>query len=74
MLSWLGCSLFFFLSLLSIFLGFIAADIKGSGSWTQMLLLTDYHELGSLHDFLQQNTVDEEELVRKDDHPKRIYS
>lgn len=39
-------------------LGFIAADIKGTGSWTQMLLITDYHELGSLHDFLQQYAPD----------------
>lgn len=38
-------------------LGFIAADIKGTGSWTQMLLITDYHELGSLHDFLQQRVL-----------------
>lgn len=38
--------------------GFIAADIKGTGSWTQMLLITDYHELGSLHDFLQNHTPD----------------
>lgn len=38
--------------------GFIAADIKGTGSWTQMLLITDYHELGSLHDFLQQYSPD----------------
>ncbi len=40
------------------FSGFIAADIKGTGSWTQMLLITDYHELGSLHDFLQRYTPD----------------
>lgn len=38
-------------------LGFIAADIKGTGSWTQMLLITDYHERGSLHDFLQKNVL-----------------
>ena len=34
-------------------LGFIAADIKGSGGWTQMLLVTDYYEAGSLYDVLQ---------------------
>lgn len=39
-------------------LGFIAADIKGNGSWTQMLLITDYHELGSLHDYLQRRVLD----------------
>lgn len=35
-------------------LGFIAADILGTGSFTQMLLITDYHELGSLYDYLQK--------------------
>ncbi|XP_045500794.1 bone morphogenetic protein receptor type-1B isoform X2 [Colias croceus] len=39
-------------------LGFIAADIKGTGSWTQMLLITDYHEHGSLHDYLQTVVLD----------------
>lgn len=38
-------------------LGFIAADIKGTGSWTQMLLITDYHELGSLYDYLQNQVI-----------------
>lgn len=38
-------------------LGFIAADIRGNGSWTQMLLITDYHEFGSLHDFLQHSVL-----------------
>ncbi|XP_074107496.1 serine/threonine receptor kinase thickveins isoform X2 [Cotesia typhae] len=39
-------------------LGFIAADIKGTGTWTQMLLITDYHERGSLHDYLQNIILD----------------
>lgn len=39
-------------------LGFVAADIKGSGSYTQMLLITDYHELGSLHDYLKRRVLD----------------
>lgn len=39
-------------------LGFIAADIKGTGSWTQLLLIMDYHEYGSLYDFLQQHELD----------------
>ncbi|XP_055376659.1 bone morphogenetic protein receptor type-1B isoform X2 [Condylostylus longicornis] len=43
-------------------LGFIAADIKGTGSWTQMLLITDYHELGSLHDYLQTNVLTVQKL------------
>jgi len=38
-------------------LGFIAADIKGTGSWTQMLLITDFHENGSLHDYLQKSVL-----------------
>ncbi|XP_072945244.1 bone morphogenetic protein receptor type-1B isoform X2 [Epargyreus clarus] len=44
-------------------LGFIAADIKGTGSWTQMLLITDYHENGSLHDYLQTVVLDSHGLV-----------
>lgn len=43
-------------------LGFIAADIKGTGSWTQMLLITDYHEHGSLHDYLSINVLDHQAL------------
>ncbi|KAK0175329.1 hypothetical protein PV327_009086 [Microctonus hyperodae] len=43
-------------------LGFIAADIKGTGSWTQMLLITDYHEHGSLHDYLQTTVLDHPSL------------
>ena len=44
-------------------LGFIAADIKGTGSWTQMLLITDYHERGSLHDYLQTIALDHQALL-----------
>ncbi len=44
-------------------LGFIAADIKGTGGWTQMLLLTDYHEYGSLYDFLSRHQLDLEASV-----------
>ena len=43
-------------------LGFIAADIKGTGSWTQMLLITDYHELGSLYDYLQKRVLNPQML------------
>ncbi|PIK43817.1 Alk4/5/7 [Apostichopus japonicus] len=39
-------------------LGFIAADNKDNGLCTQLLLITDYHERGSLFDFLDCNTVD----------------
>lgn len=45
-------------------LGFIAADIKGTGSWTQMLLITDYHENGSLHDYLQTVVLDRHGLMK----------
>ena len=43
--------------------GFIAADIKVNGPWTQMLLITDYHENGSLHDYLQRNVLDTSSLL-----------
>uniref|UniRef100_A0A8C9VS19 Serine/threonine-protein kinase receptor n=1 Tax=Scleropages formosus TaxID=113540 RepID=A0A8C9VS19_SCLFO len=39
-------------------LGFIAADIKGTGSWTHLYLITDYHENGSLHDYLKCTVLD----------------
>ena len=29
-----------------------------------MLLITDYHPLGSLYDFLKYNEINEEEMVR----------
>ena len=45
-------------------LGFIAADIKGTGGWTQMLLITDYHERGSLHDFLTSTVLDHETCLK----------
>ncbi|GAB6028167.1 hypothetical protein CHUAL_002373 [Chamberlinius hualienensis] len=45
-------------------LGFIAADIKGTGSWTQMLLITEYHEFGSLHDYLKTRTLDSGSLFK----------
>ncbi|XP_076304565.1 TGF-beta receptor type-1-like isoform X1 [Tachypleus tridentatus] len=39
-------------------LGFIAADNKDNGTWTQLWLITDYHENGSLFDYLNKTTVD----------------
>ncbi|XP_070608148.1 bone morphogenetic protein receptor type-1A isoform X2 [Erythrolamprus reginae] len=45
-------------------LGFIAADIKGTGSWTNLYLITDYHEKGSLYDFLQYTTLDNRALLK----------
>ncbi|XP_052864579.1 TGF-beta receptor type-1 [Anopheles cruzii] len=38
-------------------LGFIAADNKDNGTWTQLWLVTDYHENGSLFDFLTSRCV-----------------
>jgi serine/threonine protein kinase len=32
--------------------GFIAADKKNNGTWTQLWLVTDYHRNGSLCDYL----------------------
>jgi len=38
-------------------LGFIAADNKDEVTWTQLWLVTDYHQHGSLFDYLSKNTV-----------------
>ncbi|CAL8297927.1 unnamed protein product [Merluccius merluccius] len=45
-------------------LGFIAADIKGTGALTQLFLITDYHENGSLYDFLRLSTLEPSGLLR----------
>uniref|UniRef100_A0A1L8DJT4 Serine/threonine-protein kinase receptor n=2 Tax=Nyssomyia neivai TaxID=330878 RepID=A0A1L8DJT4_9DIPT len=44
-------------------LGFIAADNKDNGTWTQLYLVTDYHENGSLFDFLTVSTVDTKTML-----------
>ena len=44
--------------------GFIAADIKGTGSWTQLFLITDYHEHGSLYDYLKTYILDSVDMLR----------
>ncbi|XP_055692619.1 TGF-beta receptor type-1-like [Lutzomyia longipalpis] len=44
-------------------LGFIAADNKDNGTWTQLWLVTDYHENGSLFDFLTVSTVDTKTML-----------
>ena len=38
-------------------LGYIASDIKGNGHSVNMLLITEYHEIGSLYDYLQKNSI-----------------
>ncbi|CAK9297197.1 unnamed protein product [Gordionus sp. m RMFG-2023] len=45
-------------------LGYIAADIKGTGSWTQLFLITDFHEAGSLYDHLKQAILDPASALR----------
>lgn len=44
-------------------LGFIAADNKDNGTWTQLWLVTDYHGNGSLFDFLTSQTVSSRTMV-----------
>lgn len=44
-------------------LGFVGADIRGTGSYTQMLLITDYHDRGSLYDYLQDHVLDTSSLL-----------
>ncbi|XP_054004673.1 TGF-beta receptor type-1 isoform X2 [Hylaeus anthracinus] len=45
-------------------LGFIAADNKDNGTWTQLWLITDYFEKGSLFDYLNRSTVDTNGMIR----------
>ncbi|XP_072034860.1 TGF-beta receptor type-1-like [Amphiura filiformis] len=45
-------------------LGFIAADNKDNGTWTQLLLISDYHENGSLFDYLNRTTVDIQGMIK----------
>ena len=35
-----------------------------NGTWTQLWLVTDYHEKGSLFDFLGRHTVDSVQMIR----------
>ncbi|KAM6333121.1 activin receptor type-1C [Podargus strigoides] len=45
-------------------LGFIAADNKDNGTWTQLWLVSEYHEQGSLFDYLNRGTVTVTGMVR----------
>lgn len=45
-------------------LGFIAADNKDNGTWTQLWLVSDYHEHGSLFDYLNRYTVTVEGMLK----------
>ncbi|XP_034642338.1 activin receptor type-1C [Trachemys scripta elegans] len=45
-------------------LGFIAADNKDNGTWTQLWLVSEYHEQGSLFDYLNRNIVTIDSLIK----------
>lgn len=38
--------------------------VADNGTWTQLWLITDYHENGSLFDFLSARTIDSNTLVK----------
>ncbi|XP_037108636.1 activin receptor type-1B-like [Syngnathus acus] len=45
-------------------LGFIAADNKDNGTWTQLWLVSDYHEYGSLFDYLNRYSVTADGMIK----------
>ncbi|XP_054643177.1 activin receptor type-1-like [Dunckerocampus dactyliophorus] len=45
-------------------LGFIASDMTSRNSSTQLWLITHYHEMGSLYDYLQLSTLDAYSCLR----------
>uniref|UniRef100_A0A4W3HRG0 Activin receptor type-1C n=1 Tax=Callorhinchus milii TaxID=7868 RepID=A0A4W3HRG0_CALMI len=45
-------------------LGFIAADNKDNGTWTELWLVSDYHEHGSLFEYLNKYTVTESGMIK----------
>ncbi|XP_061544742.1 activin receptor type-1B-like isoform X1 [Phycodurus eques] len=45
-------------------LGFIAADNKDNGTWTQLWLVSDHHEYGSLFDYLNRFSVTAEGMIK----------
>eukprot|EP00095_Tigriopus_kingsejongensis_P002260 maker-scaffold633_size121756-snap-gene-0.23 protein:Tk02260 transcript:maker-scaffold633_size121756-snap-gene-0.23-mRNA-1 annotation:"transforming growth factor-beta receptor type" len=44
-------------------LGFVATDNKDNGTWTQLWLVTDYHEYGSLFDYIYKLEVTPQLLI-----------
>lgn len=38
--------------------------VLDNGTWTQLWLITDYHEHGSLFDYLGRNTFDTSTMIR----------
>lgn len=45
-------------------LGFIASDMTSKNSSTQLWLVTHFHELGSLYDFLQYSSMEPEKCLK----------
>lgn len=45
-------------------LGFIGSDMTSRNSSTQLWLITHFHEMGSLYDYLQLNTLDANSCLR----------
>lgn len=45
-------------------LGFIATDNKDDGTWTQLWLVTEYHEHGSLYDYISKCVVSPPQMVK----------
>lgn len=45
-------------------LGFIASDMTSKNSSTQLWLVTHFHELGSLYDFLQYSSLEPESCLK----------
>ena len=50
---------FFKISISRVFL----FNCSGTGNGSQRLIITDYHQNGSLHDFLKENIIDQNDLV-----------
>lgn len=49
---------------ISLNLGFIASDMTSRNSSTQLWLITHFHEMGSLYDYLQLSTLDASSCLR----------
>uniref|UniRef100_H2YCZ6 receptor protein serine/threonine kinase n=1 Tax=Ciona savignyi TaxID=51511 RepID=H2YCZ6_CIOSA len=45
-------------------LGFIAADNKDVGTWTELWLVSEYHENGSLFDYLGETRIDVASMLK----------
>lgn len=45
-------------------LGFIAADNVDRGIYTELWIITDYHENGALYDYLNNKTISPEQMIK----------